>query len=81
MKTALKIVFASTLALSAGSPAFAYETMLEYVPNIQASTAPPFSQHVVDKRVRAQRGLDARAYAPASVPVHEFRDFGIGSQR
>ncbi len=80
MKTAIKIVFASILALSAVSPAFAYETMLEYVPNIQVSTAPPLSQHVVGKRVRAQRGLDARAYAPASAPAGKFRDFGIGSQ-
>ena len=80
MKSATKIIFASAFALSAVAPAFAYETMLEYVPNTQISTTAPLSQHVVGKRVRAQSALDARAYAPASAPVDEFRNFGIGSQ-
>ncbi|MGB8897063.1 MAG: hypothetical protein WCD13_22545, partial [Pseudolabrys sp.] len=70
----------SPFALSAIAPAFAYETALEY--QTQALTTGTSAQHVVGNHIRAHRAmhaLDARAYAPASAPVGEFRDFGIGS--
>ncbi len=77
MKTVSKIIFVSALALSAGAPAFAYDTASEY--QTQVSTTSSRAQHVARKHVRAHRGIDANAYEPASAPVGV--DFSIGSQR
>jgi hypothetical protein len=83
VKIVSKIIFASTLALSAVAPAFAYEGDEDTVLNRNTHIAitRPLAQHVVGKRVSAHRAIDARAYAPADASVGEVRDFGIGSQR
>ena len=93
MKTATKIIFASALTLSAVAPTFAHAAYLQahaaylqahaaYTQNasqIRTTSAPV--QHVMDKSVRAVRGLDFMAYAPAGGGDSYSRDFGIGSQR
>ena len=78
MKIFTKIIFVSAVALSAVSPAFAYETALEY--QTQVSKTDSRAQHVMGKHnaVRAHRGIDANAYEPADTPVGQVRDFGIG---
>ena len=80
MMIAVRIVFASVLALSTISPAFAAEedTLLEREASM--STVSPVEQHVVSKHVRAHRATEARAYAPAGAPADAI-DFSIGSQR
>ena len=79
MKTIVKIIFASTLALSAVAPAFAYEGDATQAPDIGTSTMNSRAQHVTGKHVHMHRGMDANAYEPADVPVGV--DFGIESQR
>ena len=86
MKTATKIIFASALTLSAVAPTFAHAAYLQahaaYTQNasqIRTTSAP--AQHAMDKSVRAVRGLDSMAYAPADGGESYSRDFGIGSQR
>jgi len=78
MKILSKIVFISAVALSAISPAFAYESALEY--QTQMSNTGTRAHHVMGKRnaVRAHRGIDASAYAPVDAPAGQVRDFGIG---
>jgi hypothetical protein len=87
VNTIPKIIFASTLALSAFAPAFAYEGDEDTVlnPNTHASTSGPLAQHIVGKRVHASHAMDAGAYAPADAPADPsykyFHDRGdIGSQ-
>jgi hypothetical protein len=84
MKTATKIIFASALTLSAVAPTFAHAAYLQahaaYMQNasqIRTTSA----RAAMDKSVRAVRGLDSMAYAPADVGNSYSRDFGIGSQR
>jgi len=79
MKTATKIIFASALTLSAVAPTFAHAAYLQNASQIRTTSAPV--QNVMDKSVRAVRGLDSMAYAPADVGDRSSRDFGIGSQR
>ena len=86
MKTATKIIFASALTLSAVAPTFAHAAYLQAhaaytqtASQIRTTSAPV--QHVMDKSVRAVRGLDSMAYAPADGGDSYSRDFGIGSQR
>jgi hypothetical protein len=76
-----KILFASILALSAATSAYAAEedTLIERETSM--STAALSQQHVAANHVRAHRATEARAYAPAGVPADEAVDFGIGSQR
>jgi len=78
MKVFTKIIFVSAITLSAVAPAFAYETALEN--QTQVSKTGTRAQHVMGKHnpVRAHRGIDANAYAPADAPVGQVRDFGIG---
>ena len=78
MKIFTKIIFVSAVAISAVSPAFAYETALEY--QTQVSKTDSRSQNVMGKHnaVRAHRGIDANAYEPVDTQVGQFRDFGIG---
>ena len=84
MKTVSKIIFASTLALSAVAPAFAYEgdedTVLNR--NTHISTTRPLTQQIVGKHVRAHRATDSNAYAPVEAPGSApfGVDFDIGSQ-
>ncbi|HUL89217.1 MAG TPA: hypothetical protein VLU23_13695 [Pseudolabrys sp.] len=81
MIIAVRIIFASVLALSTISPAFAAgeDTLLEREASMP--TVSPLEQHVVSKHVRTHRATEARAYAPAGTPVDEAIDFSIGSQR
>jgi hypothetical protein len=79
MKIATKIIFASALTFSTVAPTFAHAAYLQNASQIRATAAP--TQRVMDKRVRAVRGLDAMAYVPADVSDRYSRDFGIGSQR
>ena len=79
MKTATKIIFASALAFSIAAPTFVHAAYLQNASQIRTTGAP--AQHVMDKSVRAVRGLDAMAYVPAEVSDRYSRDFGIGSQR
>lgn len=79
MKIATKIIFASALTFSAVAPTFAHAAYLQNASQIRATAAP--TPHVMDKSVRAVRGLDAMAYVPADVSDRYPRDFGIGSQR
>lgn len=76
-----KILFASILALSAVSSAYAAEEDALIERETYTSIAAPYAQHVAVNRVRAHRATEARAYAPAGVQVEEAVDFGIGSQR
>ena len=75
MKNALKIVFASVLALSAVLPTFANAAYLE---NTLQSRTTGMSAHVAGKKARA---LDSMAYAPVESNGAYVRDFGISSQR
>jgi hypothetical protein len=79
MKIATKIIFASALTFSAVAPTFAHAAYLQNTSQIRTTGAP--EQHVIDKSVRAVRGLDAMAYVPTDVSDGYPRDFGIGSQR
>ena len=81
MNTGTKILFASVLALSAVTSAYAAEedTLVERGAYMSANAS--FQQHVVVKRDRAHRATEARAYAPGGVWADEAVDFGIGSQR
>jgi Flp pilus assembly protein TadD len=79
MKTFIKIIFVSAVALSVVSPAFAaYQPELES--QIQVSNSGARTQHLMREHnaVRAHRGIDANAYAPADAPVGQAHDFGIG---
>jgi hypothetical protein len=78
MKIATKIIFASALTFSAVAPT-AHAAYLQNASQTRTTAAP--TQHVMDKSVRAVRGLDAMAYVPADVSDRYSRDFGIGSQR
>jgi hypothetical protein len=80
MKTFVRIIFVSAVALSAVSPAVAaYQPELESQAQV-VSKSGARTQHLMREHnvVRSHRGLDANAYAPADVPVGEVRDFGIG---
>ncbi len=81
MNTGHKILFASILALSAVTSAYAAEedTLVERGTYMSANAS--VEQHVAVKRDRAHRATEARAYAPAGVWADEAVDFGIGSQR
>ena len=76
-----KILFASILALSAVTTAYAAEEDALVERETYVSATAPSAQHVAVNRVRAHRATEARAYAPAGVQVDEAFDFGIGSQR
>ena len=76
-----KILFASILALSAVTSAYAAEEDLLVERGTYMSANASVEQHVVIKRDRAHRATEARAYAPAGVWTDEAFDFGIGSQR
>jgi hypothetical protein len=81
VKIGNKILFASILALSAVTSAYAAEedALMERETFVAANA--PAAQHVATNRVRAHRATEARAYAPAGVWADEAVDFGIGSQR
>ena len=81
MKIGNKILFASILALSAVTSAYAAEEDALVERETYMSTAALPQQHVAANRVRANRATEARAYVPAGVPADEAVDFGIGSQR
>ncbi len=72
MKTIIKLATATVLALSAAAPAFAFnpegQTLLER--NTYTADARPIVQHQESVQVRAHRGSDAMAQAPARV-IHE----------
>ena len=76
-----KILFASILALSAVTSAYAAEedALIERETYMSANASA--AQHVAVNRVRAHRATEARAYVPAGVWADEAVDFGIGSQR
>ena len=76
-----KILFASILALSAATSAYAAEEDALVERETYMSTTALPAQQVAGNRVRAHRATEARAYAPAGVPADEAVDFGIGSQR
>ncbi len=76
-----KILFASILALSAVTSAYAAEEDALVERETYMSTNASIEQHIGLKRDRAHRAIEARAYAPAGVSVDEAVDFGIGSQR
>ena len=80
MKIGNKILFASIMALSAVTSAYAAEedALIERESYMSAAAQP--QQHVAANRVRAHRATDARAYVPAGVPADEAVEFGIGSQ-
>ena len=80
MKTSAKIITAAFLALSAVAPAFAAEenTLIERNTYLYAADARPIVQPAQVNTVRAHRGVEAMAFAPANV---DTRDYGIGSQR
>ncbi len=81
MNIGTKILFASVLALSAATSAYAAEEDALVERETYMSTAALSEQHVAVKRDRSHRAVDARAYAPAGVSFDEAVDFGIGSQR
>jgi hypothetical protein len=72
------IAFASAIALSAVTPAFAYENDLETVTS--ASSMQPKDHQRAGTHANARRGFDARAHAPVPAPVVAPYDFGIGNQ-
>ncbi len=76
-----KILFASVLALSAVTSAYAAEEDALVERETYMSANASVEQHGVVKHARAHRATEARAYAPAGVSVDEAVDFGIGSQR
>ncbi len=76
-----KILFASVLALSAVTSAYAAEEDALVERGTYMSANASVAQHVVVKRDRAHRAIEARAYAPAGAWADEAVDFGIGSQR
>ena len=80
MNIGYKILFASTLVLSAVTSAYAAEedALMERETYMATSVQ---HQHIAGNRVRAHHATEARAYAPASVSADETVDFGIGSQR
>ena len=71
MKNVSKIIFASTLALSAVAPAFAYEgdedTVLNR--NTHISTTRPLTQQIVGKHVRAHRATDFNRHRACRAPA------------
>ena len=75
-----KILFASILAMSAVTSAYAAEedALVERETYTATSVVP---QHIAGNHVRAHRATEARAYAPIGAPTDEAVDFGIGSQR
>lgn len=81
MKIGNKILFASILALSAVTSAYAAEEDALVERETYMSANASAAQHVAANRVRAHRATEARAYAPTGVWADEAVDFGIGSQR
>lgn len=81
MKIGNKILFASILALSAVTLAYAAEEDALVERETYMSANASAAQHVAVNRVRAHRATEARAYAPTGVWADEAVDFGIGSQR
>ena len=81
MKISTKILFASVLALSAVTSAYAAEEDALVERGTYMSANASADQHVTLKRERAHRAAEARAYSPAGVWADEAVDFGIGSQR
>ena len=81
MNIGTKILFASVLALSAVTSAYAAEEDALIERETHMSTAAPYAQRVAINHVRAHLATEARAYVPASVWADEAVDFGIGSQR
>ena len=79
MKTIIKLAVATVLALSAAVPAFAGEenTLLERNTYIFTPDARPIAHHQQNVQVRAHRGTEALAFAPAHAMAPEVRDFGI----
>lgn len=78
MKTSIKVFFVSAFALSAVSPAFAYQPELENQTQLSKGGARTHHVRHDHNAVRAHRGIDANAYVPADVPMGQVRDFGIG---
>ena len=81
MNTGTRILFASALALSAVTSAYAAEEDALVERETYMSANASVEQHVAVKRAHTHRATEARAYAPAGVAVDEAVDFGIGSQR
>jgi hypothetical protein len=78
-----KLIFASVLALSGVTPAFAgHVTKMSELPgHSRALRSHPHD--AMNARAYAPEGVpaDVRAYAPNEVPIGIGPDFGIGSQR
>jgi hypothetical protein len=81
VKIGNKILFASILALSSVTSAYAAEEDALVERGSYMSANASVGQPSAGKRVRAHRATEARAYVPAGVSVDEGVDFGIGSQR
>ena len=81
MNSGIKILFASLLALTAVSSAYAAEEDALVERGTYMSANASVEPHVAVKRDRAHRAIDARAYSPAGAWSDEVVDFGIGSQR
>jgi hypothetical protein len=78
VKKIATITFASAIALSAVTPAFAYENDLEGV--APASTMRQADHQRAAMHANTHRAFDAHAFAPAPAPVAAPFDFGIGNQ-
>ena len=84
MKTLHQFAVATVLALSAAVPAFASEpegdVLSERNTYFFTPDARPIVRHQQNVDVRAHRGIEAQAFAPAVAPTHamapEVRDFG-----
>ncbi len=81
MNIGTKILFASALALSAVTSAYAAEEDALVERGTYMSANASVEQHVAIRRDHAHRATEARAYSPAGVWADEAVDFGIGSQR
>jgi hypothetical protein len=80
VKTTIRIIFASALALSSIGPAFADEdTMAKHEASMTHMSA--VHHDTSAQRARAQQAYEAKAYAPLGATAGEGVDFGIGSQR